>query len=191
MTDHPFELGATITLTEDWTPKIEKRFCTDRMWDALGCGSDPEVIAAKERYEGLVEEKHAILGRGIGPKKEYQFGWGDNVVTKILAAEAGPGDKRRIKEIDREFPAVHEKMYISSATLPAGTELLIALVSPIPNFDEGVVRVTVTATDHPGLQFKKDGGPLSNGKRSFVLRGAEFRKAKFLVEKLSDGTTRR
>lgn len=182
MTDHPFELGATITLTEDWTPKIEKRFCTDRMWDALGCGGDPEVIAAKERYEGLVEEKHAILERGVGPKKEYQFGWGDNVVTKVLAAEAGPGDKRRIKEIDQEFPAVHEKMYVSNAKLPAGTELLIALISPLPNFDEGVVRVTVTATDHSGLQLKKDGGPLSNGKRSFVLRGAEFRKMEFKVD---------
>ncbi len=187
--EHPFEVDQTITLLEDWEFDAEYRLFRDRMWDAMNCGDDPGFKATHARYANLITEKHTILERGPEPRTAYNFTINGETVTKRLSSEAGSGDRKRLKAVDSELMAVWEHMWRSKAVLPAGTEILIALITPLPNFDEGVVRLQVTATTHPGLQLKKDGGPLSNGKRSFVLRGAQFRHATYEISATEPGRT--
>jgi hypothetical protein len=183
--NHPFEVDQTITLLSDWHFEVEHRFFKDRMWDALGCSEDPHFKAAHARHDKLIAEKHTILERGPEPRQPYELMISGQAVTKVLSAEPGPGDKKRLKKIDEELAAVWEPMWRSRATLPAGTEIEISLITPLPNFDDGVVRVLITATNHPGLQLKKDGGTF--GKRSLVLRGAQFRHANFAISNQEPG----
>ncbi|MDW9359069.1 hypothetical protein [Sinorhizobium meliloti] len=173
---HPFQVGSQISLLEDWTFSVEKSRISDRVWDAAGCGSDQDYIAANARWRELIAEKHAILERGAGPRGPVQLptddgGW----TTKILAKEPGPGDKKRMKVVDQELDTLWQPIFRSKVTLPAGTLMEIALVNP------EFVRFNVTSTTHPGLQTKKEGGSLSNGKRVFVIRGNQLGHAKYQV----------
>ncbi|MBY3141835.1 hypothetical protein HFO65_29175 [Rhizobium laguerreae] len=181
---HPFQVGSQISLHEDWTFTVENNRISSRIWDAADCGSDPEYVAANARWQDLIAEKHAILERGAGPRGPVQLptddgGW----TTKILAKEPGPGDKKRMKVLDQELDALWQPMFRSKVTLPAGTVMEIALITPLPDFDAGVVRFNVTSTTHSGLQTKKEGGTLSNGKRVFLIHGHQFRHAKYQAVK--------
>ncbi len=177
---HPFQVGSQISLHEDWTFMVESGRLSSRMWDAAGCGSDQDYIAANARWRELIAEKHAILERGAGPRGPVRLptddgGW----TTKVLAKEPGSGDKKRMKAIDQELNTLSEPMHRAKVTLPAGTVMEIALVTPLPNFDAGVVRFNVTSTTHPGLRTKKEGGSLSNGKRVFLTHGHQFLHARY------------
>ncbi|MEY9562251.1 hypothetical protein [Sinorhizobium fredii] len=174
---HPFQVGSQISLLEDWTFSVEKSRISDRIWDAAGCGSDPDYIAANARWRELIAEKHAILERGAGPKAPVELWDGDRYITKILAKEPGPGDKKRMKVVDQELDALWQPIFRSKVTLPAGTLMEIVLVN------SEFVRFNVTSTTHPGLQTKKDGGSLSNGKRVFLIRGNQFGHAKYQAAK--------
>jgi len=85
-----------------------------------------------------------------------------------------------MKVIDQELNTLWEPMHRARVTLPSGTVMEIALVTPLPDFDAGFVRFDVTSTTHPGLQTKKEGGSLSNGKRVFLIRGNQFGHAKVM-----------
>ncbi|MEI3807612.1 hypothetical protein V6R85_24120 [Agrobacterium sp. CCNWLW32] len=182
MTDMPFQVGSLLTLEEDWTFPVEQNRVSDRIWEAAGCGSDPDYVAANARWRELIAEKHAILERGVGPKGPVEVpDEHGTMTTKIFAKEPAPGDKKRMKAVDKELDEVWAPMFLSKVTLPSGTAFEIALITPLPNFREGVVRFNVTSTTHPGLMLKKEGGGLSNGKRMFLIHGRDFEAAKYQV----------
>lgn len=179
---HPFQVGSRISLLEDWTFPVQESRVSDRMWEAAGCSSDPEYVAANARGRALIAEKHSILERGVGPIAPVQVPNENGVMTtKMFAKEPSQGDRKRIKVIDKELHEVWGPMFRSKVTLPAGTALEIALITPLPNFSAGVVRFNITETTHPGLLMKKEGGSLSNGKRVFLIHGRDFEAAKYHV----------
>lgn len=180
--EHPFEEGSIITLTSDWTFAVKSGRVRDRIWDAMGCSDDPAYVAINAARQKLVDELNAILARGTNLNSTHQA-WEEGVGwVERPTMEPGPGDKKRAKAIDRELSNFAEAMWQSKATLPIGTEIEIVVFHPLPNFDEGIVKFNVLSTSHPGLQYKKDGGTLSNGKRNFMIRSGEFRSASFDVE---------
>jgi hypothetical protein len=179
---HPFEKGSIIALTADWTFVVESGRIKDRIWDAMKCGDDPDYTAANAAWRKLIDEKNAILARGVNLNRTHKT-WeeGTGWIEKPTM-EPGPGDKKRAKAIDKELSGHWDAMWQSKATLPAGTEIEIVVLHPLPNFDEGIVKFNVLSTSHPGLQYKKDGGTLSNGKRNFMIRSGEFRSASFNLD---------
>lgn len=182
MSDIPFQVGSQLLLDGDWTFPVKSNRVSHRIWEAAGCASDPDNVAANARWKALIVEKHAILERGIGPKRAVELP-DENLVmtTKIFAMEPGPGDKKRMKAIDKELAEVEEPMLVSKVTLPKGSTLKIALITPLPDFSAGVVRFNVTSTTHPGLLTRKEGGTLTNGKRVFLIHGRDFEAAEYHV----------
>ncbi|MGX5667669.1 hypothetical protein ACWKW9_17000 [Rhizobium daejeonense] len=139
-------------------------------------------MGATARLRSLIAEKHAIFERGLGPKRPVDIPDENGVfVTKMFAAEPGPGDKKRARAIDKEFIELDEPTSTASVTLPVQTEIEIERISALPDFQTGIVKFNVIKTSHPGLRMKKEGGGLSNGKRIFLVRGISFGTAAYHI----------
>jgi hypothetical protein len=179
----PFAENDQIELLDDWTISFTSHYTKERMWEALGCGNDPVHKAAWERWEIAVTEIQELHNRGPMVDKPSQT-WDAKTnqwLTSPTSREPQGKDARRIKALQKELTAEENLRTFAKATLPKGTILQIDRLTVFDGFETAAIKLNIVETSHPGLQLKKHGGTLSNGKRNILLRGHDFAAAKFAI----------
>lgn len=185
----PFAENDHIELLEDWTISFTNHYTQERMWDALGCNDDPVYKAAREREDRAIAEIQAIHSRGLVVDKPSKT-WDTTTkqwVTSPTSREPQGKDALRIKVLQKELAADEGLRASAKATLPKGTILQVARLTIFEGFGTAAIKLNIVETSHPGLQFRKHGGTLSNGKRNILVRGHDFASAKFITREPDSG----
>jgi hypothetical protein len=187
--EFPFSENDHIELLDDWTISFTSHYTKERMWEALGCSNDPVNKAAWERWEIGVAEIQELHNRGPIVNKPSRT-WDATTnrwLTSPTSREPQGKDARRIKALQKALSAEENLRTFAQATLPKGTILQVDRLTVFNDFETATIKLNIVETNHPGLQFKKDGGSLSNGKRNILIKGRDFAGAKFTIYEPKSG----